>query len=143
MGQSFANTFGKQDRSATNDVLNGQVVTTGTPGAQTMADPNGGLSGAQIRNRKLLQSGQGFLGIMGQNQQGQQQGASQQPDFTFANNQPTFTPPTYTPPAFTGGPTGPFQGNDTLGDPSGLSNRMRRKPMTDMSQDAAPFFGRY
>jgi hypothetical protein len=37
--QSFKDLFGKKDASATNDVLNGDVVATGTPGAKTVADP--------------------------------------------------------------------------------------------------------
>lgn len=140
MGQGFANTFGKNDPNATNDMLNGQVVATGTPGAQTVRDPNGGLTDAQMRNRRLLQGGKGFLSIMGQNQR--DQSAGQPTNFSFANNQPQFTPPTYTPPVFTGGPTGPFQGNDDNAmSPPNPFYRMRRSMYG--SQDEAPFFGRY
>ena len=62
MGKTFANTFGKIDSNATNGVLNGGVVATGTAGAKTVADPLKGLTSAQARNRKLLSLGAGTVG---------------------------------------------------------------------------------
>ena len=54
MGHTIASAFGSKDANATNDVLNGKVVATGTPGATTVADPTQGMSAGQLRNRKLL-----------------------------------------------------------------------------------------
>ena len=54
--------MGQRDPNATNDVLNGQTVATGTPGAQTQADPNQGLTGGQMFARQALSGGLGALG---------------------------------------------------------------------------------
>jgi len=83
----MGSTFGKSDSSATNDMLGGKVVATGTPGAQTVADPNRGLNDSQMRNRKLLGVGGKAFGSMAD--------PSQSPaisgtgtTFNFANSQP-------------------------------------------------------
>lgn len=73
MGQAF----GKKDASATNDVLNGSTVPTGTPGAQTVADPSQGISSAQQRNSQLASLALGTLGSYASGQQ--QQGSHIQP----------------------------------------------------------------
>lgn len=79
---SWDSLFGKKDPSATNSVLNGQVVATGTPGAQVVADPNQGLGSSQARNRGLGAAGGRLLG--GLSQQDQQQQPSQQTPINFA-----------------------------------------------------------
>lgn len=67
--------FGKKDKFATNDVLNGKVVATGTQGAQTVADPNSGFSDSQLRNRKLAKLGLGGAsGMLGPGQPQSQAG---------------------------------------------------------------------
>jgi hypothetical protein len=68
MGKSF----GSRDSSATNDMLNGQVVATGTPGSKTVSDPNQGLSDQQMRVRQLFAGGLGQFGKSVQQQYGQQ-----------------------------------------------------------------------
>lgn len=94
----MGSTFGRTDGSATNDVLNGQTVATGTAGAQTVADPNKGLSGGQMRNRKLASIGGQTLGAVANPitspmmNSGGSSGGPQ--SFTFANNQPAYQPPT-------------------------------------------------
>jgi hypothetical protein len=76
---SWDSLFGKKDKYATNDVLNGKVVATGTQGAQTVADPNAGLNDSQMRNRKLAKLGLGGAsGMLGPGQP-QSQGAPQAP----------------------------------------------------------------
>jgi hypothetical protein len=65
---SFRDLFGKRDAGATNDVLNGQVVATGTPGAKTVDDPGDGLSNSQMRNRKIAGLVGGGMGRMPQAQ---------------------------------------------------------------------------
>lgn len=79
MGGTMSRVFGSADSGATNDVLNGQVVPTGTPGASTVADPNQGFSGSQMLTRGLA-SGLG-QGLKNQSQQQQQPrgGAAQIP----------------------------------------------------------------
>lgn len=99
MGQ----TMGTPDKNATNDVMGGRVVATGTPGAQTVRDPNRGLDDSQIRNRRLLGMGARTLGNTF-NPNGTQPITSPMNNpnnpiegggvpLTFANNQPALTPP--------------------------------------------------
>jgi hypothetical protein len=83
-------TFGSRDANATNDVMGGAVVSTGTPGAATVRDPNQGLTDEQLRNRKFLRMGGGLMNH-GLNQQQPIQ-HSTPVQFTFANNQPDYTP---------------------------------------------------
>lgn len=85
----MGSTFGRSDKNATNDVLNGQVVATGTPGAQTVKDPNQGLSDEQVRNKKLLSIGGGLMSNLSQDQS--QQPGGQQIDF-LKMNQPKKMP---------------------------------------------------
>lgn len=75
MGQ----TFGQLDPNATNDVMGGKTVATGTPGAQTMADPNKGLSGGQMFARKALSGGLSGMsqGLTQPGMQGRMQGPNQ------------------------------------------------------------------
>jgi hypothetical protein len=84
-------TFGKSDGSATNDVLNGKVVATGTPGAKTMADPNRGLDDSQARNRKLL--GVGGRALSGFSNPSDSPANGGGMPINFADNQPQVTPP--------------------------------------------------
>jgi len=80
-------TFGKSDSNATNDVLGGKVVATGTPGAHTVADPNRGLSDSQMRNRKLLGvGGRAFGGAANSSQSPPLSGTAT--TINFADNQP-------------------------------------------------------
>lgn len=58
MGQ----TFGKMDPNATNTVLNGQTVATGTPGGIVQADPAQGLNTWQLFARKAAAGGLKGLG---------------------------------------------------------------------------------
>lgn len=86
--------FGKPDKYATNDVLNGQIVATGTPGAQTVADPNQGLTEKQKRNDQLLlQGGKMINSIATAKQEESQQGQPTQ--INFADNQPQVQLPFY------------------------------------------------
>jgi hypothetical protein len=80
-------TFGKSDSSATNDMLGGKVVATGTPGASTVADPNRGLDESQRRNRKLLGIGGRALGGLSDPSQSPAISGAGMP-INFANNQP-------------------------------------------------------
>jgi hypothetical protein len=86
-------TIGKSDKNATNDVLNGDVVATGTPGAKTVADPNRGLDISQIRNRKLLSGGLSTIGAVANPITSPMDNPGAGTNFTFANNQPQVTPP--------------------------------------------------
>jgi len=74
MGQAL----GKLDPSATNDMLGGQAVATGTPGAKTVADPNQGLTQGQMFARKALSNSLSGLG-QGLQQQGNAQSQGFQP----------------------------------------------------------------
>jgi hypothetical protein len=87
MGQTIGNAFGKKDPFATNDMLNGQVVATGTQGAQTVRDPNQGLSDLQARNRKLTQVGLTGLGALASPQAPQ----AQQAPINFAPQQQDYS----------------------------------------------------
>lgn len=91
MGQSIGGTFGSKDKSATNDVLNGQVVATGTPGAQTVNDPNAGLTDDQLRHRQLLLSG---IAKVSKSAQPQAQPQSTPAQINFAPPSPQYQPMT-------------------------------------------------
>ena len=99
MGKTLSNTFGSKDPNATNDVLSGQVVATGTPGAVTIKDPNQGLTSSQVASRKGLSIGGKYAGsLMNQGSGSPQRGTPVQ--FTFASNQPSladYTPPVRSP----------------------------------------------
>lgn len=89
--QSIQNLFGKKDPNATNDMLNGQAVATGTRGAKTVADPNQGLSDDQLRNRKLLGIGAGALANGLQQASPQRGNPNAMNQIQFAN-QPRYSP---------------------------------------------------
>jgi len=90
MGQAM----GTPDRNATNDVMGGKVVATGTPGAITMSDPNRGLDESQVRNRKLLGIGAKTLGnSFTPNTPITSPMEGGGIPLTFANNQPQYQPP--------------------------------------------------
>jgi hypothetical protein len=78
IGGKIGQTFGKVNPNATKDVLNGESVATGTEGAKTIADAQGGLSDGQLRNRKLLKMVGG--GLSGIDQQQAPRGAGNQLD---------------------------------------------------------------
>lgn len=90
---SIKSLFGKRDQNATNDVLNGQVVATGTPGAQTVTDPNQGLTDGQMRNRKLASGVGKTLGSAFNNTDSAPSGGSSPTQINFANSQPAYQPP--------------------------------------------------
>lgn len=124
----MGSTFGRTDSNATNDVLNGDTVATGTPGAKTMRDPNGGLDDSQIRNRKLAAVGAKTLGSIANpitspmNNSGGGGGAN----FTFANNQPAYQAP------------GPASSSLT---PAPMSQAPPMQPNPMFKQPKNPFFG--
>lgn len=77
----MGSTFGRPDKNATNDVLNGQTVATGTPGAKTVSDQNQGMTDEQVRNHKLLSIG----GSLASNLGAQADPTMPQIDFTKLN----------------------------------------------------------
>lgn len=84
--------IGQTDKNATNDMLNGQVVATGTPGAQTVPDPNRGLNESQMRNRRFLgATGKAFSSLANPAQSPAISGTGA--NFSFANNQPNLQLP--------------------------------------------------
>lgn len=65
-GDSLKSVFGKADPSATNSMLDGKVVATGTPGATEVSDTHQGLSSGNDLARSLFQSGAKGLSQMSQ-----------------------------------------------------------------------------
>jgi hypothetical protein len=82
---------GSRDKDATNDMLDGKVVATGTPGATTVADPNQGLTAGQAQTRRVVSSLGKSLGSSLNRPQATPQGRPVQ--FTFADNQPSYSQP--------------------------------------------------
>jgi hypothetical protein len=99
----MGSTFGKFDKNATHDVLDGEDVDAGTPGAQTLPDPNGGLDDSQIRNRRIARAGLNFIAGAAKQKQPQATPRGQSVAINFADQQPSFqppAPPNITPPFF-------------------------------------------
>ncbi len=72
--------FGKMDPDATNSMLDGKVVATGTPGATEVADPNKGLNFGNMMARGLVRgTGQGLQAQSGMQNNMRSGGAVQMP----------------------------------------------------------------
>jgi hypothetical protein len=66
--------FGKPHADATNSMLDGKVVATGTPGATEVKDPNMGLSNLNRFSRSMMRGVGSGLQQWGQAQNGWRQG---------------------------------------------------------------------